>query len=205
MQKDPVVFDHIHLHDVQLKMQRPGTAHGTVLLDGVTAKIPLGKFYVIKGQLPQVGKGIGRGLVLEVLCGMRLADKGVVGVPPQVRSAMLTSDDTQFFDKTVHECLTFGNPNPKSLSEETITAACKMAGLNDELVSDRNNHKVGKGGKHLRVVDRASLAVSVRSIYMSVSPAYLCVCVPTLVVALLLHNLFPGRTSAAGGCRHDHH
>ena len=188
MQTSLTVFDHIHLHDVQLKMQRPGDAHGSLLLDNVDVQLPLGMFYAVKGKLPQAGKGIGRGIFLEMLCGMRLADRGVVGLPPQLRSVMLTSNDTQFFDHTVEECLLWGNPNPEDVPEKAIKAACKLSGLADSYVDDfeearkhrmlrcscfdeddphrpgrrrlRCRFKVGKGGRHIRVVDRAAMAVA---------------------------------------------
>lgn len=51
----------------------------------VTARIPLGKLYCISGELPQVGKGVGRGTVLEALCGLRLVDGGYLGLPPHLR------------------------------------------------------------------------------------------------------------------------
>jgi hypothetical protein len=110
-------FDHIQLVNVGLTMKRGrgDGSDGAYLLKGVTAKIPLGKLYVISGELPQFGKGVGRGTVLEALCGLRLVDEGFLGLPPHLKCVMLTENTTGFFDKTVEESLLWGHPNPASV------------------------------------------------------------------------------------------
>ena len=108
-------FDHIQLVNVGLTMKRGrgDGSDGAYLLKGSRRRSP-GKLYVISGELPQFGKGVGRGTVLEALCGLRLVAK----VPrpaaaPEVRHAH--GEHYGFFDKTVEESLLWGHPNPASV------------------------------------------------------------------------------------------
>jgi hypothetical protein len=154
----------------------------------LTLDVPLGRFYMITGHLKQVGKGIGRGIILETLTGMRLVDTGYIGIPPHLKTVMLTENYNLFFNKTLEDCLLWGHPNAASVKDSTVLSACRLAGLDlkytQEFKEARNHRKhdcaclkeddphrpghkkvqckfkVGKGGSKLRVVVRCSVLIA---------------------------------------------
>jgi len=182
------VFDHVTFHEATMSVKKPGDSHGAVVVNKLTLNIPLGRFYVITGNLKQIGKGIGRGVFLETLCGMRLVDSGYVGIPPHVKTIMLTENYNLLFNKTLEDSLLWGNPNAATITEETVLSACRIAGLDERFTKDfkearshrksecsclkeddphRPGHKrvmcrfkVGKNGQKLRVVVRASVMIA---------------------------------------------
>ena len=131
------------------------------VLDDVSVDVPLGVFVSVAGRLPQLGRGVGRGVILELLCGKRDITAGEIRIPPQLNVVMLhgTYSILAIAARSLRDNLLLGCHNPKDIDDETVRAACHLAGLSPFFI-DRLDYPCTLRGTNVREVDRVHVVVA---------------------------------------------
>lgn len=131
------------------------------VLEDATFDVPLGGFISVCGNLPKRGCGVGRSVILELLCGRRHANSGEVHIPPHLKIAMLsgTSPINAIAARSLRDNLLVECDDPSAVDDDTVRAACELAGLSTFLI-DRLDYPCTLRGANLREVDRVHVIVA---------------------------------------------
>jgi len=157
---DPACFNAIRLQNVSLSVpSEKGTAS---LLEDVNLVIPLGGIMAVTGKplcMAPIngGKTVDRGILLELISGQRFPTTGLVMVPPDLVSVLLTEENLAVSDGTVEEALLFGHPSPKEAPDELVEAACTLAGVAPWLMASRKTQCITR---NIRSPERSAIVLA---------------------------------------------
>ena len=152
-------FDYIRFEDVTLELDR-GEGDGThKVIDSASMDIPLGGIYAVIGIFPQTGRGVGKGVFLELISAERKPTAGRVTMSPALHCLTLTAEQSAtFFRGTIRDNLLFGHPEPDTVPDSVLCDLCHR--LEMDFFVSRLEYIVQRGGRNLRLENRIKFVVA---------------------------------------------